>query len=76
MHQMVADYCNSCETCQAIKPSNQKKIGLLYPLEPPMEPWESMERTALANSLAQLLRDKAKLQDPKPSWLTDQPTSP
>lgn len=38
----VAEFVKTCETCQAVKPSNQKKIGLLYPLEAPMGPWESI----------------------------------
>jgi hypothetical protein len=42
MFQQVAEYCNTCDTCQAMKPSNQKKIGLLNPLEAPSRPWESI----------------------------------
>jgi transposase InsO family protein len=42
MFRQVAEYCNTCETCQAVKPSNKKKIGLLNPLEVPTQPWESI----------------------------------
>jgi len=42
MHQQVREYCNTCEKCQQMKSSNQHKIGLLYPLEPPRQPWESI----------------------------------
>jgi hypothetical protein len=42
MHQEVAEYCATCQTCQAVKPSNQNKIGLLYPLGAPTRPWESI----------------------------------
>ena len=42
MHQEVAEYCTTCETCQAVKPSNKNKIGLLYPLRAPSRPWESI----------------------------------
>jgi transposase InsO family protein len=42
MHQEVAEYCNTCQTCQAVKPSNKNKIGLLYPLSAPSRPWESI----------------------------------
>ena len=42
LFQQVASYCNSCETCQAVKPSNKNKIGLLNPLEAPRKPWESI----------------------------------
>jgi hypothetical protein len=42
MYQVVADYCNTCESCQAAKPSNKPKLGLLYPLEAPTRPFESI----------------------------------
>lgn len=42
MHQEVAEYCNTCQTCQAVKPSNKNKIGLLQPLPAPSRPWESI----------------------------------
>jgi hypothetical protein len=42
MYQAVAEYCTTCETCQAVKPSNQHKLGLLSPLQAPTRPFESI----------------------------------
>ena len=42
---MVADvraFCETCHTCKASKPSNQKPYGLLNPLSVPSYPWESV----------------------------------
>ena len=35
MHHMVYTYCRTCPSCQAIKPSQQAKMGLLQPLPVP-----------------------------------------
>jgi Integrase zinc binding domain len=42
---MVSDtkaFCETCQTCQRSKPSNQKPYGLLNPLTIPGYPWESI----------------------------------
>ena len=41
MHQMVFEYCRTCPSCQSIKPSHQKPMGLLQPLTVPDGPGES-----------------------------------
>jgi hypothetical protein len=41
MHHMVYEYCKTCPSCQAIKPSHQAKMGLLQPLPIPSQPGES-----------------------------------
>ena len=41
MHLMVSEYCSTCPSCQAIKPSHQKPMGLLQPLPIPTSPGES-----------------------------------
>ena len=38
----VAKFCLTCGTCQAIKPSTQRPMGLLHPLPIPSRPWESI----------------------------------
>ena len=38
----VAKYCSTCGTCQAVKPSTQRPMGLLHPLPIPSRPWESI----------------------------------
>ena len=35
-------YVRACEACQANKPSNHQKGGLLQPLPIPQRPWESV----------------------------------
>ncbi|GJP61803.1 hypothetical protein CLOP_g18929 [Closterium sp. NIES-67] len=35
----VQQYVASCPTCQLMKSSRQKLVGLLQPLEPPTKPW-------------------------------------
>lgn len=42
MYQTVTEYCTTCESCQAAKPSNQHKLGLLSPLTAPTKPFESI----------------------------------
>jgi hypothetical protein len=42
MKMSVQRYCASCEACQLNKPSRRLPIGLLYPLDAPSFPWESM----------------------------------
>jgi hypothetical protein len=42
MHEQVSSYCNTCPTCQAIKPSHQSPMGLLSPLPIPDVPWASL----------------------------------
>jgi Integrase zinc binding domain len=42
---MVSDtkaFCETCQTCQQSKLSNQKPYGLLNPLAIPRYPWESI----------------------------------
>ena len=38
----VKAFCETCHTCKASKPSNQKPYGLLNPLSAPTYPWESV----------------------------------
>ena len=38
----VEKFCRSCGTCQAVKPSAQLLMGLLYTLPVPNQPWESI----------------------------------
>jgi hypothetical protein len=38
MYAMVHDYCRTCDKCQAVKPSHQKKLGLLQPHDVPSRP--------------------------------------
>ena len=38
----VAKFCLTCGTCQAVKPSTQRPMGLLHPLPIPSRPWESI----------------------------------
>jgi hypothetical protein len=38
----VLEYCRTCPTCQLVKPSQQKALGLLQPLPIPGRPWESI----------------------------------
>lgn len=42
MHHMVHQYCRTCPTCQAIKPSRQLPMGLLQPLPIPQKRWSSV----------------------------------
>ena len=42
MHAAVLSYCRTCPSCQAIKPSHQKPMGLLQPLPIPETPWSSV----------------------------------
>jgi transposase InsO family protein len=41
MHPMVHEYCRTCPSCQAIKPSHQKPMGLLQPHNVPEAPGDS-----------------------------------
>lgn len=41
MHEMVYKYCDTCPSCQAIKPDRQGKLGLLQPLPVPENPGDS-----------------------------------
>ena len=36
-HHLVYEYCRTCPSCQAIKPSHQAKMGLLQPLPVPSQ---------------------------------------
>lgn len=38
----VAKFCATCGTCQAVKPSTQRPVGLLHSLPVPSRPWESI----------------------------------
>ena len=38
----VTKFCATCRTCQAVKPSTQRPMGLLHPLPIPSRPWESI----------------------------------
>jgi transposase InsO family protein len=38
----VKAFCESCSTCARSKPSNQKPVGLLNPLDIPSHPWEAI----------------------------------
>ena len=38
----VEKFCQSCGTCQAVKPSTQLPMGLLHSLPTPNQPWESI----------------------------------
>lgn len=38
----VQDYCKSCKICMMSKPSTQKPMGLLKPLDVPHFPWQSI----------------------------------
>ena len=42
MAKYVTDYCDRCKSCQQMKPSMQKPVGLLKPLEIPSYPWWSI----------------------------------
>lgn len=42
MRSIVDEYVRSCPSCQAVKPSQRRPIGLLQPLDPPLRPWESV----------------------------------
>ena len=42
MHLTVSDYCTTCPSCQAVKPSPQPLMGLLQPLQIPKRKWESV----------------------------------
>jgi hypothetical protein len=42
MRQTVAEYINTCETCQRTKDSNQRPAGLLRPIPLPENPWEQI----------------------------------
>lgn len=41
LHQMVYEYCSTCPSCQSIKPSHQKPMGLLQPNPIPGAPGDS-----------------------------------
>ncbi|KAG1664303.1 hypothetical protein FOA52_005701 [Chlamydomonas sp. UWO 241] len=41
MRAEVEDYCRSCPSCQTIKPSQQKQMGLHKPLQLPDQPGQS-----------------------------------
>lgn len=38
----IDKFCQSCGTCQAVKPSTQHPTGLLHTLPIPTQPWESI----------------------------------
>jgi hypothetical protein len=38
----IEEFCKSCETCQQVKTSNRKPVGLLHSLPIPTRPWESI----------------------------------
>ena len=40
LHRTVHDYCRTCETCQAIKPSSGGRLGLLQPHAVPDRPFQ------------------------------------
>ena len=42
MHRQVHDYCRTCESCQAIKPSQRQKMGLLHPNTVPSGPFQTI----------------------------------
>jgi transposase InsO family protein len=42
MRKYIRRYIKTCDSCQRVKPSNQKPLGLLHPLEIPEERWESV----------------------------------
>ena len=42
MPHMVYEYCRTCPSCQAIKASNQKPLGMLQPMPIPKQKWSSV----------------------------------
>ncbi len=39
MKETLRKYVKGCQKCQESKPSNQKPLGFLHPVEPSVEPW-------------------------------------
>lgn len=57
MAKDIKEYIEKCNTCQQIKPSNKKPLGLLLPLQMPNAIWEdlSMDVTHLSTVKSKLM---------------------
>ena len=42
LHSQVRKFCEECDFCQKNKASNQAQAGLLQPIPPPQQPWDTI----------------------------------